>query len=178
MQRRAADLILIEALSQARFLGPLSQLGPPVVAVRAASLEDVTTGIRLIGQIIGNEEAAEKAAEEIATRVSGALEDATEGHSALILISDAGQEPVRGETTVLSRGDSCNVEAVEPGGGTARQRDVPGFRAGVGGAIVDHGPGLPVHDYAGTGTRAKTLCNAASHTGDLQPAGDHERPVA
>ena len=70
---QGADLILIEALSQARFLGPLSQLGPPVVAVRAASLEDVTTGIRLIGQIIGNEEAAEKAAEEIAaTGVGGA----------------------------------------------------------------------------------------------------------
>ena len=86
---QGADLILIEALSQARFLGPLSQLGPPVVAVRAASLEDVTTGIRLIGQIIGNEEAAEKAAEEIAARVSGAIEGATEGQSALILISDA-----------------------------------------------------------------------------------------
>ena len=44
-----ADLILIEALSQARFLEPLSQLGPPVVAVRAASLDDITTGINLIG---------------------------------------------------------------------------------------------------------------------------------
>ena len=55
-----ADLILIEALSQARFLEPLSQLGPPVVAVRAASLDDITTGIKLIGQIIESDEIAER----------------------------------------------------------------------------------------------------------------------
>ena len=83
------DLILMEALSQARFLGPLSQLGTPVVAVRAASLEDVTTGIRLLGQIIGNEEGAGQAAEEIAERVASAVEGRTGGESALVLISDA-----------------------------------------------------------------------------------------
>lgn len=86
---QGADLILIEALSQGRFLEPLSQLGPPVVAVRAASLDDVTTGIRLIGQIIDGEESAEQAAEEVATRVSVSIEDLSEGQSALILISDA-----------------------------------------------------------------------------------------
>lgn len=84
-----ADLILIEALSQGRFLGPLSQLGPPVVAVRAASLEDVTTGIKLLGRIIGNEEEAEQAADEIAERVESAIENTTPGSSALVLISDA-----------------------------------------------------------------------------------------
>ena len=83
------DLILMEALSQSRFLGPLSQLGTPVVAVRAASLEDVVTGIRLLGQIIGNEEGAEQAAEEISERVASAVEGRTGGQSALVLISDA-----------------------------------------------------------------------------------------
>ena len=83
------DLILMEALSQGRFLGPLSQLGTPVVAVRAASLEDVVSGIRLLGQIIGNEEGAEQAAEEIAARVESAVEGTTGGESALVLISDA-----------------------------------------------------------------------------------------
>ena len=83
------DLILMEALSQARFLGPLSQLGTPVVSVRAASLDDITTGIRLLGQIIRNEEEAEQTAEALEARVASAIENTTGGKSALVLISDA-----------------------------------------------------------------------------------------
>ena len=84
-----ADLILIEALSQARFLEPLMQFGVPVVAVRATSLDDITTGIKLIGQIIGTDEQAERAAQEIAARVATSVGGASAGKSALILISDA-----------------------------------------------------------------------------------------
>ena len=84
-----ADLILIEALSQARFLEPLMQFGVPVVAVRATSLDDITTGIRLVGQIIGTDEQAGQAAQEIAERVAASVGDASGGRSALILISDA-----------------------------------------------------------------------------------------
>ena len=80
---------MIEALSQARFLEPLSRLGPPVVAVRAASLDDITTGIKLIGQIIESDEIAERAAEDLSARVSSAVEGLSDGQSALILISDA-----------------------------------------------------------------------------------------
>ena len=83
------DLILIEALTQSRFLEPLSQMGAPVVAVRAASLDDVIQGIKLIGRIIENSEAAEQAAQEITARVSAAVEGVEGGQSALILISDA-----------------------------------------------------------------------------------------
>ena len=83
------DLILIEAFTQARFLEPLSQLGAPVVAVRAASLEDVIRSIELIGRIIENREVAEQAAQEITARVSAAVEGVEGGQSALILISDA-----------------------------------------------------------------------------------------
>ena len=83
------DLILIAALSQGRFLGPLSELGTPVVAVRAASFEDVVTGIGLLGKITGNEEAADQAAEEISARVAAAIENTSPGSSALVLISDA-----------------------------------------------------------------------------------------
>ena len=86
---QGADLIIIEALTQARFLEPLSQLGAPVVAVRATSLEDVTTGIRLIGQIIDNEEAAEQAAQSIATRVTSSIEGLEAGGSVVILTADA-----------------------------------------------------------------------------------------
>ncbi len=84
-----ADLILIEALSQARFLEPLMQFGAPVVAVRATSLDDITTGIKLIGQIIEMDEQAEQAAREIAARVASSVEGASGDKSALILISDA-----------------------------------------------------------------------------------------
>ena len=83
------DLILIEALTQARFLEPLSQLGAPVVAVRATSLDDVTTGVKLLGQIVDNSEAAGQAAQEISERVSSAIEGSEGGRSVLILISDA-----------------------------------------------------------------------------------------
>lgn len=84
-----ADLILIEALSQARFLEPLMQFGAPVVAVRATSLDDITTGIKLMGQIIEMDAQAEQAAQEISARVASSIEGASGGKSALILISDA-----------------------------------------------------------------------------------------
>jgi len=84
-----ADLILIEALSQARFLEPLMQFGVPVVAVRATSLDDITTGIQLIGQIIEMDEQAEQAAQEVAARVESSVAGVSGGKSALILISDA-----------------------------------------------------------------------------------------
>ena len=83
------DLILIEALTQARFLEPLSQFGAPVVAVRATSLEDIATGILLVGQITGNDETATQVAQDLTARVSSATAGLGEGKSALILISDA-----------------------------------------------------------------------------------------
>ena len=84
-----ADLILMEALSQARFLDPLMQFGAPVVAVRATSLEDIAMGIKLVGQIIGMDEQAEQAAQDISSRIESSIEGASGGQSALILISDA-----------------------------------------------------------------------------------------
>ena len=83
------DLILVEALTQARFLEPLSQFGAPVVAVRATSLDDITAGIKLLGQIVDQNDTAEQAAQEIAARVSAATKELDGGKSALILISDA-----------------------------------------------------------------------------------------
>ena len=84
-----ADLILIESLSQARFLDPLMQFGAPVVAVRATSLDDISTGIRLMGQIIEKDEQAEQAVQEISARIEASTESVSGGESALILISDA-----------------------------------------------------------------------------------------
>lgn len=83
------DLVLIEALTQARFLEPLSQFGAPVVALRATSLDDIATGMRLVGQIIDADASAEQAALGLSDRVSTAIEGLDDGMSALILISDA-----------------------------------------------------------------------------------------
>ena len=65
------------------------QFGAPVVAVRATSMDDITTGIKLIGRIIEMDEQAEQSAQEIAARVASSIEGVSGGKSALILISDA-----------------------------------------------------------------------------------------
>ena len=83
------DLILIEALSQARFLEPLAQFGVPVVAVRATSLDDITAGIKLIGQIIEMDHQAEQGVQEISARIASSLDGVSSDGSVLILISDA-----------------------------------------------------------------------------------------
>ena len=64
-------------------------MGAPVVAVRATSLDDVTMGIKLIGQLIESNETADQAAQEISSRVTSSVEGLQNGKSALILISDA-----------------------------------------------------------------------------------------
>ena len=127
---QGADLILIEALTQARFLEPLSQLGAPVVAVRATSLDDVTMGIRLIGQIIENAEGAEQAAQDISARFSSSIEGLTGGKSALILISDADRnlyaaKPQSYPGAIASMVQLSNPAAELPDSGT-----FPGF-AGI-----------------------------------------------
>jgi iron complex transport system substrate-binding protein len=83
------DLIIIEALSQAHLIPALEKLGAPVVAVRAASVEDVYNSLILVGQIIDKNETAEQAIAEIKDRIA-AVKDTTRGNgSVLILISDA-----------------------------------------------------------------------------------------
>ena len=122
-----ADLILVEALTQARFLEPLMRFGAPVVAVRATSLEDITTGIKLIGQIIEMDEQAEQAAQEISVRVASSVEGGSGGKSALILISDADRnlyaaKPQSYPGAIASMFELSNPAAELPDSGT-----FPGF---------------------------------------------------
>ena len=121
------DLVLIESLSQARFLEPLMQFDAPVVAVRATSLDDITKGIRLIGQIIEMEEQAEQAAMEISARIGSSLEGVRGGTSALILISDADRnlyvaKPQSYPGAIASMFELSNPAADLPDSGT-----FPGF---------------------------------------------------
>jgi iron complex transport system substrate-binding protein len=83
------DLVLIEALTQSGLVDSLGQLGIPVVAVRAASLEDIVQSLTLVGKIVETEDAAAQAITDIQDRIDAAEENAPEGKSILIFIADA-----------------------------------------------------------------------------------------
>ncbi len=85
------DLILIEALTQRQLVEALQQIGAPVLAVRAASLDDVADGLELLGSVIGRHEAARQAAQDVRSRVDEAVSTVAAQKSVLILISDAGR---------------------------------------------------------------------------------------
>ena len=83
------DLVLIEAVTQARLLESLQRAGAPVVAVRAASLQDVKESLALVGRLIDRRDVAERAAADIEARVTASKAKAPGGKSVLVLISDA-----------------------------------------------------------------------------------------
>jgi len=83
------DLVLVEALTQASLINPLEELGIPVVAVRAASLEDIVQSLTLVGEIVDNDDAAAQAITDIQNRIDAAKGNAPEGKSILTLIADA-----------------------------------------------------------------------------------------
>ncbi|MBR62107.1 MAG: hypothetical protein CL904_05570 [Dehalococcoidia bacterium] len=83
------DLVVIEAITQARFVEILGAVGLNVFAVKAESVEDVMGGIRNLGIIFGTKEIANKATTDIKDRLTAAGTD--DGRSVLILISDPDQ---------------------------------------------------------------------------------------
>lgn len=84
----APDLILIEALSQGHLLEILAPAGAPIVAVRAASLDDVTQSLELLGKVTDRRDIATQAISEINDRVDTVGSEGA-APSILILISDA-----------------------------------------------------------------------------------------
>ena len=82
------DLIIIEALTQARYLSSLAPLGVPVIAVRAACLDDVVDSLTLVGQIIDKNEEAATSVATIRDRIEAAQSTCTSGKSILVLIAD------------------------------------------------------------------------------------------
>lgn len=82
------DLIIIEALTQGHLVDALERFGAPVVAVRAASAEDVSQSINLIGDITQNQDQAKQAIDDIASRISATTDHTANDKSVLILISD------------------------------------------------------------------------------------------
>jgi iron complex transport system substrate-binding protein len=83
------DLVLIEALTQSGLVDPLEQLGMKVIAVRAASLDDILQSLTLDAEIIDTKDTADQAISDIEDRIDAAKKDAPEAKSILIFIADA-----------------------------------------------------------------------------------------
>ncbi len=83
------DLIIIEALSQERLIPALEKLGASVLAVRAASPDDVYVSLTLVGKVIDKSETAAKAIAGITARIDAVKKATRSGRSVLVLISDA-----------------------------------------------------------------------------------------
>ena len=122
------DLILFEALSQAQWVEALEDLGVPMVAVRAASLEDVTASLALVGSIIGNVDAAAEAS----ARISAEIETARSGvdgelPSVLIIIGDAQRNLYVAEAASYPGAVLSELGLDNLGGELSRRGPFPGF---------------------------------------------------
>lgn len=93
------DLIIIEALSQAQLIVALEKLGSPVIAVRAASLDDVFNSLTLVGKVIDKNEAATQAIAQINSRVDAVKKATVKKLNVLILISDANRNIYAAKST-------------------------------------------------------------------------------
>jgi iron complex transport system substrate-binding protein len=83
------DLIIIEALNQERLIPALEKLGASVLAVRAASPDDVYNSLTLVGKVIDQSGTAAKAIATIKGRIDVVKKATRSGRSVLVLISDA-----------------------------------------------------------------------------------------
>ncbi|MAR34591.1 MAG: hypothetical protein CL714_03585 [Chloroflexi bacterium] len=84
------DLVIIEALTQSRFIGQLQQLGLKVFAIKIETIDDLYNSLTNIGTILGDTGYAESVVEvikqDLVTYGTGA-----EGKTALMLIGDQDQ---------------------------------------------------------------------------------------
>ncbi|MCX6000028.1 MAG: ABC transporter substrate-binding protein [Chloroflexi bacterium] len=83
------DLIVIEALTQASLVGTLQQIGVPIIAVRAASLDDIGQSLTLLGKIVDADGRAAQAIADIQGRIENITAAAPGGKNTLIFIADA-----------------------------------------------------------------------------------------
>jgi iron complex transport system substrate-binding protein len=115
------DLIIADALLHQTIANDLSsQLGVPIFAVRVASFEDVTAGLRKVGALTGNAEAGETAAADLEARLAEIQADLpTEGPTVLVLVAAGPNQFIaaRGNTylgDVLAQLGAKNLVTDEP----------------------------------------------------------------
>ena len=122
------DLILIEALSQMQWVEALEELGAPVVAVRAASLDDVTASLKLVGSIIDNATVADESAATISTDIEAARAGIDgELPAVLIIIGDEQRNLYVAEATSYPGAVMSELGLENLGGHLNRRGPFPGF---------------------------------------------------
>jgi iron complex transport system substrate-binding protein len=115
------DLIIADALLHGTMADELSsQVGAPVFAVRIASFDDVTAGLRKVGALTGNEEAGEAAAVELEEQLAGIQADLPdEGPTVIVLVAAGPNQFIaaRGNTylgAILEELGATNLVQGEP----------------------------------------------------------------
>ena len=83
------DLLIIEALTQARFMKDLARLNVPILAVRATSLDDVTQSIKILGTALDVQEKSDEVISDINTKIDLLKKNVDQSQDIIILISDA-----------------------------------------------------------------------------------------
>jgi iron complex transport system substrate-binding protein len=121
------ELIIIEALTQANIISALEKLGVPIIAVRAASLDDVDQSLTLVGEVVGREEAAAQAILEIQDMIEAAQGNSTSGKSALIFISDAQRNIYAAKPESYPGAVAALLRLSNPATGMADNGPYPGF---------------------------------------------------
>lgn len=83
------DLVILEALTQGHLLDSFEATGAKVIAVRAASLDDLTRSIEIVAEVVGEEERGATSVASIRADVESSESSVSGSPSFLILISDA-----------------------------------------------------------------------------------------
>ena len=115
------DLIIADALLHQGVADDLSsQLDVPIFAVRVASFDDVTAGLRKVGALTGNAEAGETAAAELEAQLAAIQADLPDSGPTVLVLVAAGQNQfiaARGNTylgDILAQLGAENLVTDEP----------------------------------------------------------------
>ena len=136
------DLILIESLTQANLVNPLEQLGVPIVALRAASLDDIVNGLSLVGEIVDTKDTAAQAVVDIQDRIDAARGNSTGNKTALILISDAQRNIYAAKPESYPGGVAALINLGNPATGMPDTGPYPGFTLFTGEQALTSNPDI------------------------------------
>jgi ABC-type Fe3+-hydroxamate transport system substrate-binding protein len=136
------DLILIESLTQANLVSALEPLGVPVVALRAASLDDIANGLTLVGEIIDDNDAATQAIVDMQDRIEAARGNCTGNKTALILISDAQRNIYAAKPESYPGSVAALINLGNPAAGLPDTGPYPGFALFTGEQALTSNPDI------------------------------------
>jgi len=136
------DLILIESLTQANLVNSLEQLGVPIVALRAASLDDIAQGLTLVGEIVDAKDAAASAIVDIQDSIDAARGNYTGNKTVLILISDAQRNIYAAKPESYPGSVAALINLGNPAAGLPDTGPYPGFTLFTGEQALTSNPDI------------------------------------